>query len=81
MVSGVFFIQVQRSEWGCMARPHVIHWICFSLALAISLPVFAATLAFVTYTLTAHNFDVAVIFSSLSLFQVRFFRGRMEIYS
>ncbi|OAX36561.1 P-loop containing nucleoside triphosphate hydrolase protein [Rhizopogon vinicolor AM-OR11-026] len=31
---------------------------------------FAATLAFVTYTLTAHDFNVAIIFSSLSLFQL-----------
>ncbi|KAG0695504.1 ABC protein [Suillus ampliporus] len=30
---------------------------------------FAATLAFVPYTLTTHNVNVAVIFSSLSLFQ------------
>lgn len=30
----------------------------------------AATLAFVTYTSTAHDFDVAVIFASFSLFQL-----------
>ncbi|KAF9237599.1 ABC protein [Melanogaster broomeanus] len=41
-----------------------------SLALAMSLPVLAATLSFVTYTLTAHSFNVAVIFSSLSLFNL-----------
>jgi hypothetical protein len=41
-----------------------------SLAFAFSIPVLAATLAFVTYTLTAHKFDVAVIFASLNLFQV-----------
>lgn len=41
-----------------------------SMAMAFSVPVMAATLAFVTYTLTAHNFDVAVIFSSFSLFQL-----------
>lgn len=34
------------------------------------MPVLAATIAFVTYTATAHNFDVAVIFASLSLFQL-----------
>ena len=34
------------------------------------MPVLAATIAFVTYTATAHNFDVAIIFSSLSLFQL-----------
>lgn len=41
-----------------------------SIAMAFSVPVLAATLAFVTYTSTAHNFDVAVIFSSFSLFQL-----------
>ncbi|KAI6025620.1 ABC protein [Pisolithus orientalis] len=41
-----------------------------NLALALSLPVLAATLSFVTYTLTAHNMSPAVIFSSLSLFQL-----------
>ena len=30
----------------------------------------AATVSFVTYTATAHDFNVAVIFSSFSLFQV-----------
>lgn len=34
------------------------------------MPVLAATIAFVTYTATAHDFDVAIIFSSLSLFQL-----------
>ncbi|KAG0705743.1 ABC protein [Suillus ampliporus] len=41
-----------------------------ALALGVSIPVLAATLAFITYTLTTHNFNVAVIFSSLSLFQL-----------
>jgi len=45
----------------------------FSVALAFSLPVLAASLAFVTYTHVTPGFDVAVIFSSLSLFQVRDF--------
>ncbi|KAG2129053.1 ABC protein [Suillus bovinus] len=53
---------------------HGIRWILHltsaNLALSTSLPVLAATLAFVTYTLTTHNFNVAVIFSSLSLFQL-----------
>lgn len=53
---------------------HGIRWILHltsaNMALAISMPVLAATLAFVTYTITAHNFNVAVIFSSLSLFQL-----------
>ncbi|KAI0091325.1 ABC protein [Irpex rosettiformis] len=41
-----------------------------NLAFAFSIPVLAATLAFVTYTSTSHNFNVAVIFSSFSLFQL-----------
>ncbi|KIK99142.1 hypothetical protein PAXRUDRAFT_132675 [Paxillus rubicundulus Ve08.2h10] len=41
-----------------------------NMALASSLPVLAATMAFVTYTLTAHNFNIAIIFSSLSLFNL-----------
>ncbi len=38
--------------------------------MAFSLPILAATLAFVTYTHVVAGFDVAIIFSSLSLFQV-----------
>ena len=34
------------------------------------MPILAATIAFVTYTATAHDFDVAIIFASLSLFQL-----------
>lgn len=41
-----------------------------SIALAFSIPVLAATLSFVTYTGTAHDFNVAIIFSSFSLFQL-----------
>ncbi|KAI0342890.1 ABC protein [Trametopsis cervina] len=41
-----------------------------NVAFAYSVPVLAATLSFVTYTLTAHNFNVAIIFSSFSLFQL-----------
>ncbi|KAF7289946.1 ABC protein [Mycena indigotica] len=41
-----------------------------NIALAFSLPVVAATLAFVTYTETSNKFDVAVIFASFSLFQL-----------
>ncbi|KAG2075298.1 ABC protein [Suillus decipiens] len=48
----------------------ILHLTSANLALATSMPVLAATLAFVTYTLTAHDFNVAVIFSSLSLFQL-----------
>lgn len=42
-----------------------------SIAVGYSIPVLSATLAFVTYTSTKTNFDVAVIFSSFTLFQVR----------
>ncbi|KAF5393181.1 hypothetical protein D9757_001344 [Collybiopsis confluens] len=39
-------------------------------AFAYSVPVLAATLAFVTYTQLSAQFDVAVVFASLSLFQL-----------
>ncbi|KAG1747121.1 ABC protein [Suillus paluster] len=48
----------------------ILHSGSMHLALAMSLPVLAATLAFVTYTLITKDFNVAVIFSSLSLFQL-----------
>ncbi|KAJ7717861.1 ABC protein [Mycena metata] len=41
-----------------------------NIAMAFSLPVLAATLAFVTYTETSKTFDVAVVFASFSLFQL-----------
>ncbi|KAH8099948.1 ABC protein [Cristinia sonorae] len=41
-----------------------------NLAFAFSIPVLAATLSFVTYTATSHEFDVAIIFASFSLFQL-----------
>ncbi|KAJ7824113.1 hypothetical protein B0H13DRAFT_2444703 [Mycena leptocephala] len=41
-----------------------------NIALAFSLPVLAATLAFVAYTKTSKQFDVAVVFASFSLFQL-----------
>ncbi|KJA26268.1 hypothetical protein HYPSUDRAFT_36540 [Hypholoma sublateritium FD-334 SS-4] len=41
-----------------------------NVAMAFSLPILAATLAFVTYTHVVAGFDVAIIFSSLSLFQL-----------
>ncbi|KAL0954603.1 hypothetical protein HGRIS_003563 [Hohenbuehelia grisea] len=41
-----------------------------NIAFAYSTPVLAATFAFLTYTLTTDGFDVAVIFASLSLFQL-----------
>lgn len=39
-------------------------------AVAFSLPVFAAVFAFLTYSLTGHDLDPAIIFSSLSLFNL-----------
>ncbi|EED80008.1 predicted protein [Postia placenta Mad-698-R] len=41
-----------------------------NIASAYSVPVLAATLSFVTYTSTSHSFNVAIIFSSLSLFNL-----------
>ncbi|KAH6913154.1 ABC protein [Coprinopsis sp. MPI-PUGE-AT-0042] len=41
-----------------------------SFALAISAPYLAATLSFITYTRVKGEFDVAVIFASLALFQL-----------
>ncbi|KIM84372.1 hypothetical protein PILCRDRAFT_96946 [Piloderma croceum F 1598] len=41
-----------------------------SNAFAMSLPVLASVLSFVTYSLSGHSMDPAVIFSSLSLFQL-----------
>ncbi|KDR69404.1 hypothetical protein GALMADRAFT_272012 [Galerina marginata CBS 339.88] len=41
-----------------------------NVALAFSIPVLASTLAFVTYTKTTAGFDVAAIFTSLTLFQL-----------
>ncbi|KAI5119967.1 hypothetical protein M0805_004347 [Coniferiporia weirii] len=41
-----------------------------NIAMSYSIPVLAATLAFVCYTNTSHSFDVAIIFSSFSLFQL-----------
>lgn len=39
-------------------------------AVAISIPVFATILAFVTYSLTGHNLQAATVFSSLTLFNL-----------
>ncbi|TFK28166.1 ABC protein [Coprinopsis marcescibilis] len=41
-----------------------------NMALAHSVPYLAATLAFITYTRIKEEFDVAIIFSSLALFQL-----------
>ena len=53
----------------------------FSMAMALSLPVLASTLGFVTYTNVTPGFDVAVIFSSLSLFQVRCIFSLLSAYT
>lgn len=42
----------------------------YSIAMAFSIPVLAASLSFVAYTSLSSNFDVAVIFASFSLFQL-----------
>ncbi|KZS94671.1 ABC protein [Sistotremastrum niveocremeum HHB9708] len=41
-----------------------------NLAIAFTIPVLAAVIAFITYTLSGHGFDSAIIFSSLSLFNL-----------
>ncbi|KAF7329212.1 ABC protein [Mycena kentingensis (nom. inval.)] len=46
------------------------HNITATYGLAFSVPVLTATLAFITYTQTTKQFDVAVIFASFSLFQL-----------
>ncbi|KAG2147857.1 P-loop containing nucleoside triphosphate hydrolase protein [Suillus bovinus] len=55
----------------------ILHVTSGNLALAALMPVLAATLAFVTYTLTAHNLNIAVIFCLFSLFQVKLFVARL----
>lgn len=49
---------------------HVLLIGTVSFALAHSVPYLSATLAFITYTRVKEEFDVAIIFSSLALFQV-----------
>ncbi|KZW00021.1 ABC protein [Exidia glandulosa HHB12029] len=41
-----------------------------NLGVAFSIPVLAAVLAFITYVLSGHSLDPAIIFTSLSLFQL-----------
>ncbi|KAF8900175.1 ABC protein [Gymnopilus junonius] len=41
-----------------------------NVALAFSIPVLASTLAFITYTETTPRFDVAAVFTALTLFQL-----------
>ncbi|KAJ7830376.1 hypothetical protein B0H13DRAFT_2433724 [Mycena leptocephala] len=74
-----FFLSCPVLTFRVQVRPVPIFlWAGFerdpsSIALAFSLPVLAATLAFVTYTETSKQFDVAVVFASFSLFQVAIF--------
>jgi hypothetical protein len=44
--------------------------ITYSQSVAYSIPALAAILAFVTYSLSGHSLDPAIIFSSLGLFQL-----------
>jgi hypothetical protein len=39
-------------------------------AIAFSLPVLASVLSFVAYSLSGHSIDPAIIFTSLTLFQI-----------
>ncbi|KAF7332750.1 ABC protein [Mycena kentingensis (nom. inval.)] len=60
--------EIRRSELKGIGR--ILHSQSANVALAFSLPVLAATLAFVAYSETAPSFDVAVVFASFSLFQL-----------
>jgi ABC-type multidrug transport system fused ATPase/permease subunit len=40
------------------------------MAVAMSLPILAAILAFITYVLTAHELDAATVFATITLFQL-----------
>jgi hypothetical protein len=42
----------------------------YSIAVAFSLPILASTLVFVAYTRVTSGFDIVIIFSSYSLFQL-----------
>ncbi|KAJ7204157.1 ABC protein [Mycena pura] len=59
---------IRKHELGGIKK--IQHSQSANIAMASSLPVFAATLAFVTYTEISKDFDVAVVFSSFSLFQL-----------
>lgn len=41
-----------------------------SNATAVSLPVFAAVISFITYSLLGHNLEAPIVFTSLTLFQL-----------
>ncbi|KAJ7593413.1 ABC protein [Mycena floridula] len=60
--------EIRWSELQGIKNMH--HVVSANTAFAYSIPVLAATLAFVTYSSTSKNFDVAVVFSSFSLFQL-----------
>ncbi|KAG2147644.1 ABC protein [Suillus clintonianus] len=61
-------LELRKNELRGIRR--ILHSTSANMAVALSLPVLAATLAFVTYTLTTHDFNIAAIFVSLSLFQL-----------
>ncbi|KAJ2926808.1 hypothetical protein H1R20_g10265, partial [Candolleomyces eurysporus] len=48
----------------------ILHAESANMALAHTVPYLAATLAFITYTRVTNEFDVAVVFASLALFQL-----------
>ncbi|KAF7349832.1 ABC protein [Mycena venus] len=65
-LSRIFDIRRMELKW----IRKIQHSQSANIAMAFSLPVLAATLAFVTYTQTKKEFDVAVVFASFSLFQL-----------
>ncbi|KAG1744460.1 ABC protein [Suillus lakei] len=48
----------------------ILHAGSMNMAVSLSLPALTGTLAFVAYSLTTHDFNVAAVFVSLSLFQI-----------
>ncbi|KAJ7203009.1 hypothetical protein GGX14DRAFT_652344 [Mycena pura] len=63
-----FATDIRKRELGGLKK--IQHSQSANIAMTFSLPVFAATLAFVTYTEISKAFDVAVVFASFSLFQL-----------
>ncbi|KAJ7204160.1 ABC protein [Mycena pura] len=61
-------LDIRKRELGGIKK--IQHSQSANIAMAFSLPVIAATLAFVTYTEISKAFDVAVVFASFSLFQL-----------
>jgi ATP-binding cassette subfamily C (CFTR/MRP) protein 1 len=65
--SGIF--DIRRSELRGIRKIQFLR--SSNLALAFAVPILAATIGFVVYSVTEPAFDPAIIFSSLSLFVVR----------